>query len=737
MKHTFILSLLLVLCFLSAAFADEEPEAENLNGKNVVVRLYNDWHEDLAVFEKVSIQVKGRSIKFDFADVGESAFIVVVGEDQTEAAVKKALGNCIYAQPDKKGLRFSLPHRNSSSQRDYCWIFNDALGNPMAGATVEVYLKAKRGSRVLIGEVVLDKQGLLKIETVAGWFRRFDFVVRHRDYGIAKVRYFYFVGSWPVTVFVPLALERTKADERGIWGTVVDPEGKPVSEALIYCSALRTLAGIWVQSLYGWEYAVITDEHGLFWMYLPIGKDKEKIGGLIPPRTKYKIRVEAPKELGLQPYVAYVPNCSEVTIKMERNDYFHTFAFEDGDDPITDPNTLKRIHINIWQNGEKPKLSFGYDEWKNGGRFPRGTYQARAYGVNGYGFELIEVTEDSPEQLLFKRPEGISYYGWVVNGITGEPMQGVFVIAKSSSYSERNLCLITPAQWDAMHALPINPSPDDPALAALRKKYGFRKIVRTDQNGWFYMTVKPFDGLVAFEENYLGVVDRRYVFRPNKNGEVEVPVIKLFPAARVTIEPLVKTDLAAIKPQCLIDKDNNPGWAAELLAINDAKLTSFTYEECIRKNKRSTFCVPAGLNLLVQLRIISNTRWHPITVDETINLQQGETLDLDSYTFQPALKVFVKVVNSVGEPVEAVPVRNKTGKRYQYPLHSTDPNGMTQFYVLAYSSGEFVVDYYEDKRDPDSVRLRESTAYEVGGEEDAGREFTITISDEMLYQLFK
>ncbi len=48
-----------------------------------------------------------------------------------------------------------------------------------------------------------------------------------------------------------------------------------------------------------------------------------------------------------------------------------------------------------------------------------------------------------------------------------------------------------------------------------------------------------------------------------------------------------------------------------------------------------------------------------------------------------------------------------------------------------------VVDYYESKNDPNTMHLREGTAYEVGGEEDAGREFTMTISDEMLYQLFK
>jgi len=743
MKRMSIFSLLVAAAFLpSWAFAGllnqsdaQEAESESIDGKDVVVRVYQNCRQAPEEFEKVTIKIKGQLINFDFTDIDESAVVMVVGEDQTDAAVGKALGDYIYANSYKKGLHFSLP--SSISTGGYLLTFTDALGNPISGATVEIWVEPTGGVRIFVGYRLLDEQGTLQIHSNISNVHQFHFIVGHPDYGIAKVNYIYFTGKQQITVFLPLVRTGTIADERSIRGVVVDSENNPISGALVSSSAVRTRAGIWAYSVHGWEYTVITDEQGRFWMYLPIGKDKEIIGELIPPRTKYKIRVEAPKELGLQPYVAYVPNDREVTIGMQSEGYFHTFVFEDGNSPITDPNTLKRIRISISESWEKPQIHLGFDEWKTGGMFPPGIYLARVSGVNGYPFERLRVTADSPEQLVFERPEGVPYYGQVVNEITGEPMQGVFVIAKTSHYSQRNLCLITPEQWDAMRALPLNPSADDPALVPLQAIYTFREVARTDQDGWFYMAAKPFHLIIAFAEDYLGIAYRISLLRPNENGIVEVPVIKLFPAARVKIEPLVNANIAAIKPQWLIDKDNNPAWVSELLAINDAEATSFTYGECISKNKYGTFCVPAGLNLRVQLRNVSDTQWHPIIIDQTINLQRGEVLDLGSYTFQPALKVFVRVVDSAGEPIEAVPIRKKVGEKYQYPTRSTDLNGMAQFYVLTYSSGEFVVEYYQDKNNLDALHLREAIAYEIAGPEDAGREFTLQLSDAMLYHLFK
>ena len=137
--------------------------------------------------------------------------------------------------------------------------------------------------------------------------------------------------------------------------------------------------------------------------------------------------------------------------------------------------------------------------------------------------------------------------------------------------------------------------------------------------------------------------------------------------------------------------------------------------------------------------MMGESRWGPIIIDG-IKLEQGQVLDLGRQDFQPAITVSVKVIDSASEPVESVSVRINNNVSpwlifMQGPI--TNEKGVVLINVPQYSKGEFVIEYYEDKKDPNKMHLREGTAYEVGGEEDAGREFIMTISDEMLYQLFK
>ena len=113
-------------------------------------------------------------------------------------------------------------------------------------------------------------------------------------------------------------------------------------------------------------------------------------------------------------------------------------------------------------------------------------------------------------------------------------------------------------------------------------------------------------------------------------------------------------------------------------------------------------------------------------------MQQGETYDLGRHTFQSALKVSVKVVDFTAEPVEGVPVSNKSGDRYWGVAHNTDENGIARFNVCSYSRGEFGVSYHEDQ-----LHLRETIPYEIGGPNDANSVYTLQISDEMLEHLFK
>ena len=735
-------------------------EAQRLDGKDVVVRLYKDWRADTAKFETVSVQVAGRSVnfdsvKFDSNEVGDSVVVAVFGEDQTDVNVAGAMGDCIYAEPYKKGLRLSLSVGQFPGKEGLTVVFHDAfdanaaagmpdwnfgrgkpvaIGKPIPEAEVEIFLRAYGGARIQVGRYFLDERGSLPVPCTRGSLNWFEFIVSHPEYGTAWVGKS--VRESMTVISLPLVRRGSIAAERAIWGTIVDQEGSPVAGATIACREVRTLGEGLIDSV-GDECKVVSDANGFFTFYMSNIRRLDDGGPLIPPKSRYEVKIEAPKELELLPYVGGIMNGQETTVVMEWGDYFHTFVFEDGSGSITELERLKLIRIIVDQK-RGGQVRFGYDDWKNGGRFPLGTYRARFYGTRDkVEFEPLEVTEDSPEQLVFTLSDSIVYHGQVIHGLTDEPMEGALVIGMWG-VKEGNLSHITSEQWEVLHELPGDPCLGDEALEPINGVYAFNRVVRTDDDGWFEMRFQPGGGLygfVAFEEDYLGIMHRKHALEVDEGRRAEVPVIKLYPAAKIVVEPNVVGERISICPEWIIDRDGNPAWVRDFLATDDRSERFFTYDKWLRQNEARTFHVPAGLNLRIKLDTPYDDQWCPIIFEQTINLAQGEVLDLGRHTFQPALKVSVKVLNSAGESVEGVPVRKRVGGGGWDVPHNSDEKGVARFNVCPYTEGEFGVFY--EVEDEDDVALRESIPYEVAGEEDSGREFIFTLSDEMLYHLFK
>ena len=585
------------------------------------------------------------------------------------------------------------------------WRLKDAIGNPFPAVSVkhETFLKSGR------------------------WY-----VISHQDYGIARMNQHMYSQA---EVFVPLVRRGTRAAERGIRGFIVDPEYNPVPGATVKCTTVRTLGEGLVSALNGWEYVVVSDDEGRFSMYLPNEKRRDDRGDLIPPKSTYHVLIEAPNDLGLPPYVGAIRNGQEVTITMDRGEFFQAFVFEDESGPITDANQLKTINIVVKRPG-KGLLRLAYDDWKNAGWFPEGTYHATIKrGPRKYEFEPVRVSADSPEELVFRFSDEVEYWGRVLHGITGAPMEGAFVIAMHVS-SKGNFSQITAEQWEALHELPPDPCVGEAALAPVRQLYGFSEIVRTDGNGWFHLRIgrgQRFYGFVLFEQDYLGVLYRRFDLKADQNGVVEVPAIRLFPAAKVVVAPRVEEERVSISPNWVVDKDYNPQWADTLLAIDNGRQSSLTYSrKWLKQNEAQTIHVPAGLNVQVQLRIPYDTQWCPFTIAETVHLGQGQIHDLGRQMLQPALKVSVRVINSAGQLVEGVPVRKASGGNNWSVPHNTDERGMARFNIPPYSKGEFGVRCGNG----DSLS-KEIIPYEVGAEDDADVEFELMLSDEMLQALFK
>jgi hypothetical protein len=712
---------------------------EDLNGRNVLVRIYNNWQTDPRAYKLINVSLSGLSVSFDavrkaFPGIKDSASIVVCGRQQKEEVVAKMLGGSVCVERDKKGKKLSirplLPGQVGSSELNV----TDALGLAFPQASIDIFVRGSgdNDTRIYLSTAGTDEQGRLEVPVLTGELRFFSFVISEPNYGIALVDPYIDIGERK-ELNVPLVSRTTEAFKRSIHGVVVDPQGNPVAGAVIECSYIRTLGEGLINALNDWSNKSLTDDEGAFSLYLPNENIRDDRGYLIPPKSQYHVRIEAPKELGLLPYVKPIENGRDALIFLESGGRFRTFVFEDANGPITDPNKLRYISLTIIQS-DGSRVSLRYEDFKDGGIFPPGEYHAVQRGMDEFDFEPLTVNEQSPDELVFRQPEGILYYGQVVHGLTGEPMTGAFVIGFISS-SKGNLSMITDQQWQALHALPADPCLADPAVKPVSRIYGVKKIVRTDEFGDFQMGFRPGEiyGFIAFEKDFLGLMHRRHALIADQTGQAEIPVMKLYPAATVMVEACTDAERISIWPRWIIDENENPVWVHDFLLTDDRKESMFTYDGWIEQNKVQNFHVPAGLSLRVKLDTPYDRQFCPIEIPQVIHLAQGQVLDLGRRQFKAALDVYVQVINSKSQAIEGVPVRMlRDGKAWSV-LHNTDQSGLARFNVIPYSIGEFGVIYHKDGGE----FLKETIPFQIGGNTDSDRQFTLQLSDEILEILFK
>ena len=723
----------------TSTFEMENPTRDSARlsmlGRKALVRVYKDWKADPRAFDRIRVTLTDLGIRFDSVEAAvpgldESAVLVLAGADQDDDAVGRTIGNFVYTESYGKAKIHTISYGRFDRPDPEPWTFKDALGNPIPEASVEIFLRDFSGkAEIYVGKSSTDERGRLVIPNLDGSLRHLGFVVSHPDYGVAKVtRYL----RETTEMVVPSVSRSTEAYQRCARGTVMDPEGNPVSGARIQCTNIRTLGEGLITGVHGWTYEALTDKEGTFSLYLPNEKRRDDRGYLIPPKSKYNVRIEAPKGLGLLPYVKPIENDRYAAIMLERGGRFRSFAFEDANGLITDPRKLQYIGV-IVHRPDQSRVSVGYDDFKDGGIFPTGQYRATMYGMEEHEFEPLTVDDFSPDELIFKLPDSILYHGKIVHGLTGERMPGAFVLAMNSQ-RQGNFSMITPQQWLALHALPTEPSLADPAVKPLHEIYGVKKLVRTDGQGRFQMSFRPgeFYGFIAFQEDYLGLMRRRHALVPDENRYSEVPAMKLFPAATMLVELLTEGRIS-ICPRWIINKNNNSVWVREFLATDDNRESQFTYRAWLEENEFQSFHVPARLNLRVKLDAPYDRKWCPIEIPQVFNLAQGQVVDLGSHAFHPALAVSVHVTNMLGEPVEGVPVRAMHTSNVWSVPHNTDESGIARFHVVPHSDGQFGVLYHGE----DGLHLTETIPYEMAGEEEKGRQFTLKLSDEMLYHLFK
>lgn len=660
--------------------------------------------------------------------------------------------------------------------RDRWCTFLDALGNPIPGARVDVFDGwAWPRSSAPVDSITLDEGGGLRPPYWRPFLDDCCFRVYDPNYGIGIVEPYDKMYRWlqgPLTTcVVPLVATGTEAAQRSAWGTVVDANDQPIAEAVISCREIMLAGGgrlpVFFEGsyLFGKCAKVLTDSEGRFAMHVPLARQDGTLGRPVPPGAQYAVTVEAPTPLGLAPYHGSLPAGQELTITLwppspEPKAFTGTLIFEDEFGPVTDPQRLSLITLTIFSLTDNSLIGSRSVSGMEAKELPFGIYSATVrWDGKLYIFESVAITPESPQIVVFKpaqiKPATKVYCGRVIHGITGVPVGQAVVMPMpflSSSYDGLRL---SSEYMDQLRNFGPEIDPDGELLRILQQEAGIQ-IIRTRPDGRYEITlpvprdVGPPDRIVAVRKDFLGArqdlrmslpgVDEHGLprwedFQADRLGRVVLPDMKLFPAGTVLIEPNKPGEVpekADVRFYYSTAQDDPTPWLKDLWANpqnNKGGSVFRTYE--LRSNLLQGVYVPAYVTLTLTVQVLDK-RCAPVII-EGVRLEQGQVLDLGRLDFAQAIQVAVKVIDSAGNPLEGIVVRyldEHGGYRGQSVV--TESGGVAFLYVPPHSQGQFAVEY-RPAGAQDSVS--EGIPYQVGGEEDAGREFVLLLSDAFVKQL--
>ena len=601
--------------------------------------------------------------------------LLTVADEATIAALKEATK---HPDPEvairaEEILRKLLHHTH---------VVVDALGRSIAGAKLEIL----SASGQEIASVVSNSLGFVFVELPPDSPRprvRFS----HPEYGLAD-------GPLQVAgdegmVRVPLVDRRTEAFRRALTGVVLDADGRPLAGAGIRSTIVWTPGEGLIQ--YQRDLPTIrTDRAGRFAIYVPDTNPKRERGKLIPPNSRYAFRVSPPDGADLFPYAGAHHNTSAVTVRLRRPEHFHRFRFESPDGGfVTDPKHLVYFGVSHVQADSGGTVGLDRRYLADGGKLVLGTYRAWD-GRTNVEFLPLTVTKDSPTDLVFRLPAPVTYHGRVVDGITGKPAAGAFVMGYWS-HGHNNLALLTDAEWKDLEALPAAQTHDHAALKPLGRMYAVRAVTRTDPAGRYRITEKPaqpFGGLIAFARDRLPYgPDMRALPASDDVHQVAVPEVPLFPAAKVVVEPVWNGQYGSISPLWLIDEQDQPEWIGRLRAAC-RRGGGIQYVHWLKPNRPQAIYVPAGVRLRLRFETPYDDKWSDATCDKVIQLDTGKEISIGKVTFSPGVALSVQVVGPDGKGVEGVAVRRMYKGTDSWSIaHNTDADGMAWFHADPDSAG--------------------------------------------------
>jgi hypothetical protein len=214
-----------------------------------------------------------------------------------------------------------------------------------------------------------------------------------------------------------------------------------------------------------------------------------------------------------------------------------------------------------------------------------------------------------------------------------------------------------------------------------------------------------------------------------------LPEIRLYPAAKVSMQVQTSLNGVGIAARWQVEKDRAPAWARELCSEPTDRWLSLEYSYWYAPNVTQWVFVPAEVPVQLVVSTPYTEQLCPFAYPQSVCLVQGATMNLGPCTLPQALTVVVQVLDRQGRPREGIPVSRQGGDAPSL-VRNTDENGLASMYVRPHSSGRFSVSAHMT----DVGRARglrpEAISFEVGGPEDQGRQLTLVLSDEMLSALF-
>lgn len=642
-------------------------------------------------------------------------------------------------------------------------VFLDALGNPIPGASVAMFYESTWESADQFSDELtpLDDSGRL----CPPWWRPLQehccFVVSDPNYGTAIVepydKSYLVIEPPPATCVVPLAPRESDANERSLRGTVVDESGAPVAGAVVACNTVVIPGGTRLHAFFAGSYLsdkchkVLTDARGQFVMHLPLADRDGSFGQPVPPEADYEVRIEAPKELGLEPFAGSLAAGIEHTITMQPlspgpKTFTGVLLFLDQDGVVTDPTKLAQITLVIrvtLANGDRMQFTYSDDSWATASELPFGIYSATGvWDGELHSFGPVEVTADSPQTVTLAlsgvQPAETMYKGRVVHGVTSEPIAQAFVMQRPRP-SKIDADLSEERFLQLLHFGP-EAAANDELLTFLEQDIGWR-IIRTDDDGRFEMALptseldNPMTSVIAIRKDFLGAeLQIRYLeSQADRTGQVPLPDMKLFPAGTVVLDPCVpeqeEGSMEEVRFLYATAAEDPTPWLADLWATaptNKGRSVFRTFDLPI--NPLQSVYVPADVTLTLTMgRRLEE--FAPVVI-ENVRLTQAEALDLGRVEFPPAIPVVARVIDSAGKPLEGIAIRClPDGLDTADRCGVTDVEGCAPIHVPPHSQGQLVAEYDNDQT---GATVREGVAYQVGGDEDAGKEFVLSLSDEFL-----